>query len=593
MRNRLGFLGFVGLCTALLGCGCDGPTACQSTSTRIQDVCGAVGFEAFAGAGGAALDQAGFESECGTANTDCQTCVDGLLADAAGCASLADCQDECVGIVINTDAGPGDAGGDPDTGVVTDPCTLTPGRAIGAACSRNSCTSPLTCEEEQMGMAPSVLPDLMTAGPMIPVHFNPNGGLCTVACDEEDDCNDCSTCIGADADGPGLCQSDCTPTLTDNGGCRNGWSCSIYNGTCGLSCSNDDFCKITGTHDANGDGTIDSYVYDPDYPGTCNMTTGRCEVMGTAGAAPGDPCTEDSDCEDNGLCLTGDAWPGGYCARIGCLWSGFECADGAVCDNRNLGVNICMQGCTVGAEPDADALGVAGNGAGCADGFMCSWDGTHGPTDTLNGACLPGNYNDVTVPNVAMACQTAEDCYSPYGGGRCLWGTDESEGLRMTGDRVGSGMCVIQNCAQFMEGSTVVEGLLPGVAATTRVCDFDAGERCVDFSGGAEIPFTLCILTCANASECAPGYGCIEFFSDGTRACWPTCAANADCRTGATCNNTGGTACDADGPDNMPNTADDETCVCSDAVPRMPMPDAGTPSEDAGTPAADAGVDAG
>lgn len=504
----------------------------------------------------------------------------------------------CLGDA-GTDAATPDSGPDGDSGP-TPECPLTSGREIGAPCRMNTCTSPLVCERQESGGIPTVLRDLTTAGPTINITFNPGGGVCTAACQTDDDCGDCASCV-SNGDGTASCEYACVPTLDDNGGCRTGYSCNLGGGTCQAGCATDDICKVVGTHDANGDGRPDAYIYDPEYPATCDLNTGRCEVMGTAGAVPGDACEEDTDCEDNGLCITGEGWGDGYCARIGCGYEGFDCAAGASCDIRNLGVNICMQGCAVGAETDAQALGADGQGEGCQPGHMCSWAGTAGPTADPNGSCLPGNYNDVTVPNVGGACQTAEDCYSPYGNGRCLWGTDESEGLRATGDRVGSGMCVVQNCAQFMEGTAIVDGLLPGVNTTTSVCDYAAGERCVNF-GETDAPFNLCITTCTTGDECAPGYGCIQFFSDGTRACWPACdqnagdAAYAGCHTGATCQHaTSGAPCDANGADNTPNTADDQQCFCSDAGPRPT--DAGPGDEDAGTTddagTADAGVDGG
>lgn len=592
MNKRLSFIWIVGA-AALGWTGCDGGEPCDDAASMVRDTC-------------PEADVADLENGCGMMDGEaCLSCVEAALADGAdGCTDLltegGTCYTECVcdpasGRICGVDpgdAGMDDAGEDDEDAGPIDPCDITrTGQTIGSACSRNSCSpsSGLTCEMEQTGALPTVLPDESTMGPSINVTFNPNGGLCTTECLADGDCNDCSSCVGASGGDPGVCQSDCTPTDTDNGGCRDGWACSLNSGTCGLGCTSDDFCKLGGTVDTNGDGMIDAYVYDPDNPSTCNTTTGRCEFEGTAGAVAGDACTEDADCEDNGLCITGDAWPDGYCARIGCEFSGFEC-DGAgeACDLRNLGVSICMQGCDVGAESAADAIGADGNGDGCADGFMCSWTGGDGPDASPNGSCIPGNYNDVSTPNVGTACQTVDDCYSPHGYGRCLWGRDESESLAETGDIVGSGLCVIQNCARFMDGGEAVDGLLPGVTSEVRVCDFDAGERCVNF-GSMDSPFNMCVTSCESADECAPGYACPELLGDGTRLCWPTCTEDGDCRGDATCQNVADdSACDADGPDDMPGTADDEECYCSDRMMRPPAEDGGVDS-DAGT-TADAGV---
>lgn len=493
------------------------------------------------------------------------------------------------GIICPLDGGGPDGGTDsgpePDSG--PEVCTPRPvgARASGSACrSGTQCTSPLECQDAITGMVPSVEED-GTPGPNFMLSLNTDT-MCTELCelDGADSCGDCASCsnggvvgrltfIGgqdpSDGSSLGFCRPDCTPSQTDNGGCRDGYTCDLRTGTCVDACTDNTWCKIVGYDDLNGDG-MPEFIYNPDSEATCNAETGRCEVMGTAGAVAGDMCAVDSDCMDDGLCLAGDDIPDGFCTRLDCLLEGFGCGTGETCSVRGLGgASWCLPGCTVGAEPEADRLGEAGHGMGCDPGQACSWDGRSADP---NGGCVPSAYNDITTPNVGSACETNEDCYSPFGYGTCLAG----------------GVCSVQNCLPES-----ANGILPDITTTTRICDPAANELCVRAGGTDAAPETLCILTCSGADECSPGYACnLGILSGGTTGvCWGTCTMGSECRDGVDCVNDTGSACDADGPDNMQGTADDQECTCAD-LPRDP--DAGMGDEDAGVDGGvDGGVDAG
>ncbi|HEY8534997.1 MAG TPA: hypothetical protein VIL25_01055, partial [Vicinamibacterales bacterium] len=556
--------------TALCSSACDGgKTACQSAADRIQEVCGAAGFAAYG------EDRAGFEAACGTDNADCQSCIDALLAEPAGCANLASCREQCVcppGTICPMEDGGTDGGGStmPDAGPMECSPTGGPaGSAPGAACQRGTSCRDQDCNEQ---ISLSALGAVLYSGSMCGDECNPNAA--------NDQCGECGGCaeytyvgrlrfpnLGPPPAGSmfysvldGVCRSLCTPSRDNNGGCRPGYTCDIDTGLClDAQCRSDAQCKL----DVSEDGT--DVVMNPASPWTCNTMTGRCTHPGMAGAAAGDPCTQDSDCMEDGQCLTGAGVPDGFCTRIGCNAEGFECGPGETCSLRGLGgPSWCLPQCTVGEEPEEDRFGSDGHGAGCPVGHSCIWDGrSMSPT----GGCFPGEYNDVTTPNVGSGCQSDDDCYSPFGYGRCLFSGERN---------VDSGMCAVANCVGMDPN-----GILPGVSTGTRVCDESAGELCVLFGGNE----TYCVRSCENAGDCAPGYACPALLSGGGRLCWPYCFENSDCRAGATCqqvdeNGAATGPCDADGPDNIPNTADDPDCFCSD---RMPRP------EDAGVEA-DAGV---
>src|SRR5690606_31518038 len=186
-------------------------------------------------------------------------------------------------------------------------------------------------------------------------------------------------------------RAQCTPSRDNNGGCRPGYSCDVDTGLClDAQCTTDQHCKLEAT-----DTDISP---NPASPWVCNTMTGRCTHPGTVGVAAGDACAEDSDCMTDGQCLTGDEVPDGFCTRLGCNAAGFECGTGETCSLRGLGgPSWCLPQCTVGEEPETERFGATGHGAGCAVGQACTWTGA---TEDPVGGCFPGEYNDVTTPNV-------------------------------------------------------------------------------------------------------------------------------------------------------------------------------------------------
>ena len=491
------------------------------------------------------------------------------------------------------DMGPRDAGGPigPDAEpicIVGEACT----NVRGCRTANARCFDPPTFGGDSVGLGGEDDPilnhpdgdDTFIAVPLFP------GGYCTTSwpqdgatpsqCNlrgaEEVDpvCGSCSTCIdifGQDTPDnpadfiPGMCAQNCSPSLTSNE-CRSGYDCLLTEEACFLGCQVDDECRIAREEnngvpgiqaprdcmDINGSGgtptnctpadcgeaspanpdacddpgtNFDNLVYDTSSGAVCNPDTSRCEgAPSTPTASGGDPCTEDSDCEAEGSCIVEEpdgSWAGGSCTKYRCDLAGNECANDGVCQEAGVGIFACLEGCTVGgfdteSEPStwvADRVARAT----CRDGYGCFWAGVDPGGTADNGACLPIEYSEaVTAPNTGTPCTEDSDCFSPFGGGFCI-----------TDDAFPEGYCSVRNCAApwFTEG----------MPEEQNVCG--DGGRCVGFDE-ADPTFAFCVQVCTSADECGAGLGCIDFTAD-SKACWPGCASDADCRSSERCSMAG------------------------------------------------------
>jgi hypothetical protein len=450
-----------------------------------------------------------------------------------------------------TDSGPATDGGPADTGSTTGEC------GTGVGCTPDRGCRIGTCMAEN---------NYAIGGPMDPITGYPpgedtpipgvvwRGGYCTTsevnfvdapgACDPFDDesCGglDCAQCLNVgQQDGRDLsvCLRTCTASLTENPCPGMGNTCLLGTNVCFPGCNSDDECRVQ-RRDTNDNGEIDPYdpamnptgdrlVYDDSTNAVCNMTTWRCTHDGVTGAEAGIACSNDFECEMNGDCITADGWTdsdgvSGYCTKFGCNTPGNDCAGSGVCQERRIGVDICLSACTVASEADIDGTpgpdtdwamnaGVLGTGGGnpdCRGGYTCVWNGVDGAGVAGNGACVPGDYNDVTASNVGAACADSDECYSPFGAGLCLSGGVWSP----------SNYCSILDCGA------------PGMPED--VCG--PSTQCVTLFEDT----TACLANCTDATECNPGHACVEFDGDMAtpKICFPICLADEDCRTGETCN---------------------------------------------------------
>ena len=73
---------------------------------------------------------------------------------------------------------------------------------------------------------------------------------------------------------------------------------------------------------------------------------GCASEVGNDGAMVGGSCVVSGECANTSRCLTGEAWPEGYC--VSSCDSDEDCADGAVCVENEGG--ICLVACTGDAD---------------------------------------------------------------------------------------------------------------------------------------------------------------------------------------------------------------------------------------------------
>lgn len=454
------------------------------------------------------------------------------------------------GIVLDSSVptdGDTDSGSGPDTG--TRPDTSVPPEScdVGDTCdpTRGCRVSPF-CIGESAGEIGGVEDPIMgvPGGGNSVSNVSWTGGYCTSAdpidmggCDPNDDdsCGglDCAVCLNAGTDARGvtvgLCTTSCTPSLTDNGACRDTYECGVTSGGCVPGCTTDDECRvfrkdtnmngIIDPYDAVSNATGDALVYDDSVNGTCNLDTYSCRQDGGSGIA-GDNCTDETQCEANGSCISDDGedggWTGGYCTKFGCDLAGNDCAAPGKCQERGLGIALCTLACQVSDVATADDPYSANNT--CAAGFSCFWDGTSGDT-AGNGACVPGNYNAIrttdTTGQTGQTCTDESDCNSPFGLGQCR-------------DFGAGDHCTLFDCAA------------PGLPAD--VCG--TGNVCATVSGSDT---TLCAKGCTSADECLDGNGCWDtspagINTGGVPVCFPGCLEDSHCPTGETCAGASATA---------------------------------------------------
>jgi hypothetical protein len=440
-----------------------------------------------------------------------------LLLPLGGC-SVSDNFDD-AGTADDAGGGSGGAGGGDENG------------AIGTHCeSDDDCSASDFCDEEIALVSavpglPNGIDDLPSAifpgGSCTPIPAAPYDPTGVDSCDPllapgQQGCGSEGLCMTLPLEGdPPLvaCRATCEPSATDSGCDTSGYTCNFVAGACLEGCQSDEECRLI-LADTDGDGVGDTEVYDDESEARCDVRTFRCTHAGGEQRETGAPCERVDDCESDGECISalrsfsGLRFPGGYCSKLGCDVDGRECqGDDAVCTavRGPSGVSAsvaCMQGCEIGAEDAALVLGPDGHGAGCRAGYSCHYNGSDNGS---LGICAGGVYNDVTEPNIGAACQTHDECYSPYGYGYCLW--------LQVGDVVPpTGTCSLIDCAA------------PGLPED--LCG--PGAQCIGLGGDT----TFCVQLCDDASECAAGQACADddVLPETPPICYPTCTADSECR---------------------------------------------------------------
>jgi len=322
----------------------------------------------------------------------------------------------------------------------------------------------------------------------------------------------CGVCVPrfADAD---ICLRGCRADVDTNSTCRDGYQCDLLLDACDTGCSADDDCRVF--IDQNNE-----FAYDTESTFICNPDTKRCENPGSPGAEAGIACTNDQECEARGICLDEETFgfPGGYCSKIRCDID--PCAGDGICANLGLGVPLCGEICEVGSgATPGDPSTYLNNTQGCSEGFTCFWGGT---PDDPSGACVPGEFNDVSTNNIGAECSNSSTCYSPFGQGTC---GDPDFVCSLVGEAPGT-------CLTGF-GCTVLDCAVPGMPED--VCGADS-ECVIDSNSG----LSLCLAKCSSAEGCLAGAACADFDGDPMTldsVCLPFCEEDSECRPGEFCNN--------------------------------------------------------
>ena len=313
------------------------------------------------------------------------------------------------------------------------------------------------------------------------------------------------------------CRKACEPAASSSGCDRKGYTCDFGELACIEGCRSDTECRIQVV-DSDNDGDPDNTVYEKDSRATCDEKTARC-THPAGNKADGETCMTDDDCSADAACITaatsvaGHRFPGGFCTKAGCEVKGRECTGGTVCEPLRGALDsgstdpLCLQRCTVGAEPADLQKGSSGHGMGCRAGYRCQYNGG---TGAQAGVCVGGEYNAVTTNNIGSGCMSNSDCYSPYGAGRCLRYT-------LPDNKSSPGICTLSDCH------------VPGIPKD--ICG--AGNECVGTSGDQ----TLCSHNCTKATDCPAGYACTDDDGDmaTSKVCYPVCETAADCRSNERC----------------------------------------------------------
>jgi hypothetical protein len=346
------------------------------------------------------------------------------------------------------------------------------------------------------GPGPDAPPDGLTSdgpGPDGPPRPLSVGGPCTL----DSDCGGAMAFCITEASQPGLPGGYCSASCAVDADCGSGAGC-VDSGSgflCIATCAQDSDCR-------------DGYICQPDFSGLSVPDHMVCAPgsPGTAGAVPGDPCTQNSDCPRAGICITeaDGSVPGGYCitsCNLASASANSGCPAGSTCVAGSSG-DFCVATCT-------DSTGCrASAGYACAVDFLGLDSG--GAT-----VCAPGQPTAVTA---GTACTSHGDCTA--GRGFCLLGFP-------------GGYC-----------TTVCNP-----AAATSECGAD--EACADTANGSG----LCTAVCTADTDCRGGNGYIcepklanQFEVPGdTKICSPgtpgtpgaaigdPCSADVNCMRGGTC----------------------------------------------------------
>jgi cysteine-rich repeat protein len=459
-----------------------------------------------------------------------EVCDDGNTSDGDGCRG--DClSDETCG---NGVLDPGEAcdDGDNDSG---DGC-------------RADCRSDESCGNGIVDAIVGEVCDDATA------NSNSAPDACRMDCSHAR-CGDGATdtgevCDDGDNDSGDGCRGDCL----SNEQCGNGLLDTAAGEQCDDGQDNNDAeadaCRTDCKSAHCGDNVLDSTEEcdPPDGGATCDASCQPTRV------GEGEPCTADASClSDSCLAEAVYGQPGGLCATDNCLST--PCPVGSACLDYGATGAFCFPTC----NGDAD----------CRSGFYC--------TDiysTSEPICFANCNNDSECPDTGTcdewsgacdiddglardgeSCTGNADCESGY----CLTGTDWPGGFcasfcsREDSLCPGDGNCFamssythaavcIDGCTSSVEcrsgywcnpgNNSCWANSRPDGSACSVNTDCDSG-RCLD-EVTSGLPGGMCVTDDCLSTPCQSGFDCVDH-GGGDSVCFPSCAVDANCRSGYYC----------------------------------------------------------
>jgi hypothetical protein len=489
---------------------CDGAGACQ-TSCNVDVDC-AAGFYCTSGACVAKTVQGGActaDNQCGTGH-----CVDNVCCGSSSCGSCQACNvagnpGTCTPIAAGTI--------DPkhmcaDNGA---PACSTNGKCDGAGgCQKypngTSC-APAACPSgsSTLALAGSCGSGSCTQTTQSCAPFMCNGaGACHTTCAGDGDCTTGNYCALLPV---GSCTSklDLGATCVAANQCKSG---SCVDGVCcgNASCPACQACAAgTGACTPIAAGTQAPPSFCEDQGGASCGTNGKCDGAGGCQKYPNGTSCSAASCPAGAtaLALAGTC-SGGLCA------AGTQSCGGYKCD----GATACLLTCA----SDAD----------CATGYYCDAGGACSAKLAVGDACLGDDQcaNGQCVDGVCCGAASCDGCHSCAIAGHVGACWPKSAGASSNG-----------LCAQTPEATCGTDGLCDGSGG----CElWNANTVCVDPSCDSATSALTPAAMCDGNGACIPGTPMTcpgNLTCADATSCLGSCAVDADCAAGNTCDTTAGT----------------------------------------------------
>ena len=385
--------------------------------------------------------------------------------------------------------------------------------SVGTSCGALSCAGSTVKSNICDGLgACGVSPVVVDCAP-----YSCAAGVCLNTCASDGECSSGNFCSGG----------SCVPKLANGAACASSGAC--LTGFCveGLCCDSACNGKCQACAAKNQQSALDGGA---PLDGTCGLAM--------AGTDPHDDCPDDGagSCQRNGMC-DGTGVCGFYAAKTSCAPS--ACSGAAKIDYACSGLGACLFSST---DCGAQACKAGACTSGCADDTDCASSsycnaGVCMPRTKAGASCKTSAECETTFCVDGYCCNTpcdgqCEACDVVKAEGICIPVSGEPHGsVRAAcnagadaGDAdAGDGLCAKSAC-NGVERLSCAGYVGQGVRCREPSCT----DGVVTFAGYCDGLGSCPAATVADTKACAP-------FVCGGQACAESCASDADCVDGATC----------------------------------------------------------